>query len=95
TNPNKVRSLIGAFVANNLPQFHHASGQGYEFLASFIIHLNQINPQVSARLAKQFNQWKKFDDKRQAIIQEQLERIMAVENLSKDVFEVVDKTLKM
>ena len=95
TNPNKVRSLIGAFVANNLPQFHHASGQGYEFLASFIIHLNQINPQVSARLAKQFNQWKKFDGKRQAIIQTELERIMAVENLSKDVFEVVDKTLKM
>lgn len=94
-NPNKVRSVVGAFVAGNLPQFHNPTGTGYEFLADVIIKLNAINPQIAAGLSKQFNQWKKFDDKRQALIKEQLERIKLTEGLSNDVFEVVDKSLKM
>ena len=94
-NPNKVRALVGAFVAGNMPQFHNATGQGYEFLADIIIQLNKINPQIAAGLSKQFNQWRKFDAKRQALIQEQLMRIKSVENLSNDVFEVVDKSLQM
>jgi aminopeptidase N len=94
-NPNKVRSVIGAFVAGNLYQFHNATGAGYEFLADCVIKLNKINPQIASRMAKQFNQWKKLDKKRQALIQQQLERIKAVDNLSNDVFEVVDKTLQM
>jgi len=93
-NPNKVRSVVAAFVAGNVPQFHSATGTGYEFLADTIIKLNTINPQIAAKLAKQFNQWKKFDCKRQALIREQLERIRAVNNLSNDVFEVVDKSLQ-
>ncbi len=94
-NPNKVRAVISAFVAGNIAQFHSATGAGYEFLASMIIQLNAINPQIAAGLAKQFNQWKKFDVKRQALIQEQLERIKSLQNLSNDVFEVVDKSLKI
>ena len=94
-NPNKVRAVVGAFVAGNIPQFHNATGEGYEFLADVVIQLNKINPQIAAGLAKQFNQWRKFDKKRQALIQEQLMRIKTVENLSNDVFEVVDKSLQM
>ena len=94
-NPNKVRAVVAAFVAGNLPQFHNPTGSGYEFLASIIIRLNSINPQIAAGLSKQFNQWKKFDGKRQALIKEQLERIKLTDNLSNDVFEVVDKSLKM
>lgn len=94
-NPNKVRAVVGAFVAGNTSQFHSATGQGYEFLAEIIIQLNKINPQIAAGLSKQFNQWRKFDSKRQALIQEQLVRIKSVENLSNDVFEVVDKSLQM
>ncbi|WP_196140506.1 aminopeptidase N [Aliikangiella sp. G2MR2-5] len=94
-NPNKVRAVVSMFVAGNLPQFHSATGRGYEFLANIIIRLNSINPQIAAGLSKQFNQWKKFDDKRQALIKEQLEKIKMTENLSNDVFEIVDKSLKM
>jgi len=94
-NPNKVRAVVGAFVAGNTPQFHNPTGLGYEFLADIIIQLNTINPQIAAGLTKQFNQWKKFDGKRQALIKEQLFRIKSVENLSNDVFEVVDKSLQM
>ncbi|MCW8998532.1 MAG: aminopeptidase N, partial [Kangiellaceae bacterium] len=94
-NPNKVRAVITNFVSGNLPQFHNPTGSGYEFLASAIIRLNSINPQIAAGLSKQFNQWKKFDAKRQALIKEQLERIKLTENLSNDVFEIVDKSLNM
>jgi aminopeptidase N len=95
TNPNKVRALIGAFIAGNTLQFHCPTGSGYELLTKMVIGLNEINPQIAARLAKQFGQWQKFDNKRQAIIREQLEIIIAVENLSNDVYEIVDKSLNI
>jgi len=93
TNPNKVRSVISAFVSANPQQFHSPTGAGYELLAEIIIKLNRVNPQISARLAKQFGQWKKFDNKRQAIIMELLENILSLSELSNDVFEVVNKNL--
>jgi len=93
TNPNKVRALVGAFVSQNTLQFNNATGSGYELLCEMVIKLNQVNPQIGARLAKQFLQWKKFDSKRQAIIKEQLEKILSTKNLSKDIYEIVNKTL--
>ncbi len=92
-NPNKVRAVLGCFIANNLTQFHNANGSGYEFCGDMIIQLNDINPQIGARLTKQFSVWKKLDGKRQALIKEQLGRILQVDNLSKDIFEVADKSL--
>lgn len=94
-NPNKVRSVVGAFVVGNIPQFHNNSGAGYQLLADIIIRLNPINPQISAGLAKQFNQWKKLDKNRQALIKEQLLKIKASDNLSNDVYEVIDKSINM
>jgi aminopeptidase N len=95
TNPNKVRALVGAFIASNTLQFHCATGLGYELLSKMVIGLNEVNPQIAARLAKQFGQWRKLDHKRQALIKEQLETIFAVKNLSSDVYEVVEKSLKL
>jgi len=92
-NPNKVRAVLGCFIANNLTQFHNANGSGYEFCGDMIIQLNNINPQIGARLTKQFSVWQKLDGKRQALMKEQLGRILQVENLSKDIFEVADKSL--
>ncbi len=33
TNPNRVRSLIGAFAQGNQSGFNRADGAGYEFIA--------------------------------------------------------------
>src|SRR5690606_40617220 len=49
-NPNKVRSLIGAFANNNLVNFHRKDGAGYRFLADRVIELNLMNPQIASRL---------------------------------------------
>ena len=92
-NPNKVRSLIGAFASNNMLHFHHTSGKGYEFLADQVIALNKLNPQVASRMASVFNTWKKLNKIRQERIEKQLLRIKNTENLSPDVFEIVDKAL--
>jgi len=93
TNPNKIRSLIATFAAGNITQFHSPTGVGYDFLTTQIIQLNETNPQIGARLAKEFSQWRKFDKKRQALIKDSLTQIMSISNLSNDIFEVVSKSL--
>jgi aminopeptidase N len=91
-NPNKVRSLIGAFSSNAV-RFHDPSGAGYEFLADQVIAVNAMNPQIAARLASAFTLWKRYDGKRKGMMKAQLERIMAVPKLSRDVHEIVSKSL--
>ncbi|MCF6319190.1 MAG: aminopeptidase N [Proteobacteria bacterium] len=92
-NPNKVRSLIGAFSSSNILHFHQNSGKGYEFLADQVIALNKINPQIASRMVSTFNTWDKFDQPRRELMSQQLQRIKNTEDLSPDVFEIVDKAL--
>ena len=91
-NPNKVRSLIGAFTSN-MPGFHQASGQGYQLLADRIIELNSINPQIAARLVGSFNNWRAYDAPYSQLMKAQLERINSESGLAKDVREIVTKAL--
>jgi aminopeptidase N len=93
TNPNRVRSLIGAFSQGNPLHFHAANGQGYEFLGNQIIALNDINPQVASRMLGALTSWARYDKKRQVLMKAQLERIMTTDTISKDVFEVASKSL--
>ena len=91
-NPNKVRSLIGAFCGQNHIGFHDASGEGYEFLADQVLVLDTLNPQIASRLLTPLTRWRKFSAKRQGLMQSQLRRIKAQEELSKDLFEIVEKS---
>lgn len=93
-NPNKVRSLIGAFCAGNQLRFHAADGGGYEFLADQVIVLDELNPQVAARLLAPLGQWRRFDSDRQGLIQGQLARVLAKLGLSRDVYEIASKSLE-
>lgn len=91
-NPNNVRSLLGAFAVNLL-HFHAADGSGYQFLAEQVIALDENNRLAAARLCEPLIRWKKMDSGRQHLMKQQLERILAVEGLSPDVFEVVSASL--
>jgi len=91
-NPNKVRALIGAF-ASNAVRFHDPSGAGYAFIADHVLAIDPLNPQIAARLASAFTIWKRYDEKRQALMKMELERFIAAPKLSKDVYEVVSKSL--
>ena len=91
-NPNKVRSLIGAFCGQNHVGFHDTSGEGYEFLADQVLVLDKLNPQIASRLLTPLTRWRKFSAKRQGLMQAQLRRIKAQEELSKDLFEIIEKS---
>ena len=92
-NPNRVRSLIGAFSQSNPLHFHAVNGQGYQFLADQIIALNTLNPQVASRMTGALTAWRRYDEGRQALMKLQLERIMTTEAVSRDVYEVASKSL--
>ncbi|MCP5042434.1 MAG: aminopeptidase N, partial [bacterium] len=92
-NPNRMRSLVGVFCSANQVGFHEAQGRGYRFLADTVLELNGLNPQIAARMVSQFNQWRRFDAGRRERMREELERIAADASLSKDVFEIVSRSL--
>lgn len=92
-NPNKVRSVVGAFCNQNLVRFHRKDGAGYRFLADIILKLDKLNPQIASRLMAPLTRWRKYDKVRQSLLKIQLERIQSEVNLSKDVREVVEKSL--
>jgi len=92
-NPNKVRALIGVFAGQNSYAFHDASGNGYEFIANQVIALDKLNPQVASRLVRTLMRWQKYAQPFKQNMYEQLEFIATQKNLSKDVHEIVSKSL--
>ncbi|WP_370278223.1 aminopeptidase N [Pontibacterium sp.] len=92
-NPNKLRSLLGGFCGQNAINFHMADGSGYRFLGDRILELNKQNPQVASRMLTPLTRWKKYDEARQQLMKAQLQRILDSGELSKDVYEVVSKSL--
>ena len=93
SNPNKARSLIGAFAAGNPTAFHAADGSGYRFVADRILDLDSLNPQVAAKLAGVFNRWTRYDDQRRSLMHRELERLAASEGLSANTTEIVRRAL--
>ena len=92
-NPNRARSLIGAFAVNQRA-FNQADGSGYRFLADQLIALDRLNPQTAAKLLPPLGRWRRFDASRAALMRAELERIVATPGLSKDLFEQASKSLE-
>lgn len=93
-NPNRVRSLLGAFCAANPVCFHDLGGFGYKLLGRYIEILDAINPQIASRLSVPLTRWKRYDGSRQKLMKEQLQRLISLPKLSSDVSELVEKSLK-
>jgi len=91
-NPNKVYALLGGFGANQV-NFHRVDGSGYAFLGEQIRALDSINPQVAARMARNFEHWKRFEPKRRTLMKSLLEQVTKIPGLSKETVEVVTRTL--
>ncbi|MGE5153905.1 MAG: aminopeptidase N [Bdellovibrio bacteriovorus] len=93
-NPNRVRSLIGAFAIGNPVRFHRSDGAGYRFLADRVLELDPLNPQIASRLLRALIRWRRFDLGRQALMRAELERVLRSESLSRDSYEVASKALE-
>jgi aminopeptidase N len=92
-NPNRVRALIGAFAQANHTQFNRADGAGYDFVANLVLALDPKNPQVAARLMGAFRSWRALETKRRERAQATLRRVAATASLSRDVADIVARTL--
>lgn len=92
-NPNKVRSLIGAFAIGNPRHFHAEDGSGYEFYADRLIELDDINPQTAARLCAPLGKWAKYDAGRASKMKAALKRVLAKPEISRDLYEIASKSL--
>jgi len=91
-NPNRCRSLVGAFAMNSA--FHDESGAGYEFIRSVLEELDPLNPQISSRLAGSLINWKKYDKERGMRMKKELEKLSTLKPISDDMFEIVSRGLK-
>jgi aminopeptidase N len=56
--------------------------------------VDKINQIVAARMVGAFSSWKHYDPARQAMMKRHLERIVAVNGLSENVFEIASKSLE-
>lgn len=93
-NPNRARSLIGAFSQKNPKYFYQADGKGYQFLAEQIKTLNAINPQVASRLLTPLIQYKRFNELHKAMMLDALKDIAKIDNLSRDLQEKLDAAIQ-
>lgn len=92
-NPNRTRSLIGAFASGNPSAFHAKDGSGYRFLTDVLVELNSRNPQVASRLIEPLIRLGRYDAERQQLMREQLLRLQKLDNLARDLFEKITKSL--
>jgi aminopeptidase N len=93
-NPNRVQSLLGAFVRANPSGFHRADGAGYRFLAERLVQLDALNPQVAARLATAFNGWQRLEPGRREAARRVIEDLANREGLSRNLREIVANVRK-
>ncbi|WP_226667641.1 aminopeptidase N [Microbulbifer aggregans] len=93
TNPNKVRAVIAGFAARNFVQFHREDGAGFEFLADQVIALDKVNPQIASRLVIPLTRWQKYRAEERQKIRVAVQRVMDSGELSRDLYEVVSKSL--
>ncbi|WP_426701703.1 aminopeptidase N [Rhodanobacter sp. Col0626] len=92
-NPNRVQSLLGAFVRGNPSGFHRIDGAGYRLLAERLVTLDGLNPQVAARLATAFNGWQRLEPRRRDAAHEAIAGLASREGLSRNLAEIIDSVL--
>ena len=93
SNPNNVYALIRSFCMLNDAEFHRRDADGYAFWVEQVMALDSFNPTVAARIARALDRWRKFTPDRQAAMRAALEQVARRPHLSRDVCEIVTKSL--
>ena len=91
-NPNRFRSVFGA-LAMNAAGFHDPSGASYALMADWLIRLDPVNPQTTARMTTVFETLHRYDGDRQGMIRDALTRISKTPGLSRDTTEMTARIL--
>lgn len=93
TNPNRVRAVLAPFMRQNYPHFHQADGAGYRYIGAHLEHLDGLNPQTAASLARPLTRWRNLDPQRAEAMQAVLERLAKRPGLSHELGDVVQRAL--
>jgi aminopeptidase N len=64
------------------------------FGGRLLAELDQLNPQISSRMARSFSQWRKYSKERGALMKAELEQLADMKPISDDLFEIVSRGLK-
>ena len=90
-NPNRARSLLGAFAAANPTGFHRADGAAYRFFVDTIVEIDAFNPQVAARLATTMRSWRQLEPVRRDKAREILASAARKSDLSSDLADILQR----
>ena len=93
TTPNRLRAVVQVFAGFNPARFHDPSGAGYRFLADQILAVDRFNPMTAARLIEPLASFRRYRAELSALMKAELERIVASEGISKNVYELASRAL--
>ena len=93
-NPNRVRSVVQAFIDQNWEGLHAVDGSGYAFVAEQVLRFDGQNPSLAARFCDAFSIWYRCVEPYRTQQAAYLRKLAAHETLSPNVREVIEKTLK-
>jgi aminopeptidase N len=89
-----VFALLRSFCVSNEAEFHRRDADGYALWVETVLALDPINPTVAARIARALDRWRRYAPDRQRAMQSALARVAASKRLSRDVREIVTKSLE-
>jgi aminopeptidase N len=92
-NPNRARSLIGAFCMGNPGGFHRSDAAGYAFWADRVLELDSLNPQLASRIARALDRWTQLAEPYRSAARAAIARVAASVKLSTDTTEIVSRAL--
>ena len=91
-NPNKLRSVLGAFITGNPVHFYADDGSGFDFIGDCLIDIDARNPQLAARMALPLTRMAQYAPERRAKMGAVLQKIKK-QAQSNDLCEVIDEAL--
>jgi aminopeptidase N len=91
--PNRWRALVQNFASNNPSLLHRPDGAGYDFLIDQILKVDRINPSTAARLIEPLSGYQRFSDPCRSLMKTTLLKLLATEDLSKNVRELAEKAI--
>lgn len=89
TNPNHVYSLIDTFCKNNIFNFNHKNGSGYELLHDVILKLYKTNTSVAANLCRNFSIFNKVPEDNKVILNRHINSLLNMKGLTNDLREIL------
>jgi aminopeptidase N len=92
-NPNRVHALLGALTRGNPVAFHRPDGAAHRWFAGKLAEIDARNPQLSARLAKAFEDWPRLEPVRRASARSALRELLARGQHSPDLGEILGRML--